>query len=183
MDAGARVPAVEFADGSSSSTGSELWLRRYDPHRRPIGHANEEIMTISRRSLLGTAAVFSRDEWTKILFVSGCVLFAAPAFAAPPPGADASLAPWFHSLRVPGTQGNEPFCCDISDCRNYPVRADGTHYQVFFDDRWLIVPKEAVSDRTDNPTGHYVTCIQRDHWTSGVPDGPHVLCLFKAPGT
>ena len=153
-------------------------------------------MTISRRGLFGTAAAFSGDEVAaikiglmnpgaraKILFISGCVLFAASAFATPPPGADMSLAPWFHSLRVPGTQGNEPFCCDISDCRNYPVRADGIHYQVFFDDRWLIVPKEAVSDRTDNPTGHYVTCIQRDHWTSGVPDGPHVLCLFKAPGT
>jgi hypothetical protein len=62
------------------------------------------------------------------------------------------------------------------------VRPDGTHYQVFFDNRWLSVPTEAVSDRTDNPTGNYVTCIQRDHWINGVPDGPRVLCLFKAPG-
>jgi hypothetical protein len=44
------------------------------------------------------------------------------------------------------------------------------------------VPAEAVSDRTDNPTGDYVTCIQRDHWTNGEPDGPRVLCLLKAPG-
>src|SRR5215471_7027643 len=73
----------------------------------------------------------------RTLSVSGCLLIAAPAVAAPPPGADMSLAPWFHSLHVP------------------------------------------VSDRDDNPTGDYVTCIQRDHWTSGVPDGPRVLCLFK----
>jgi hypothetical protein len=112
------------------------------------------------------------------LFIAGCLLLAAPAFAAPPPGADMTMAPWFHSLRVPGT-GN--LCCDVSDCRHYPVRADGTHYWVLFDDRWLVVPTEAVSDREDNPTGDYVTCIQRDHWTSGVPDGPRVLCLFKAP--
>jgi hypothetical protein len=112
------------------------------------------------------------------LFISGCLLIAAPAFAAPPPGADMTLAPWFHSLRVPGARN---LCCDISDCRHYPVRADGTHYQVFFDNRWLIVPTEAVSDRADNPTGDYVTCIQRDHWTNGEPDGPRVLCLFKAP--
>jgi hypothetical protein len=114
------------------------------------------------------------------LFVGGCLLIAGPAIAAPPPGADMSLAPWFHSLRIPGTRN---LCCDVSDCRHYPVRADGTHYWVLFDDRWVIVPTEAVSDRGDNPTGDYVTCIQRDHWTSGVPDGPRVLCLIKAPRT
>jgi hypothetical protein len=112
--------------------------------------------------------------------IGGCLLIAASAFAAPPPGADMTLAPWFHSLRVPGT-GN--LCCDLSDCRNYPVRADGANYQVFFNNRWRTVPTEAVSDRTDNPTGDYVTCIQRDHWTNGVPDGPRILCLFKAPRT
>jgi hypothetical protein len=114
------------------------------------------------------------------LFVSACLLFATLAFAKPPPGADTHLASWFRSLRVPGARD---LCCDISDCRNYPVRADGTHYQVFFDGRWLIVPTEAVSNRVDNPTGNYVTCIQRDHWTNGESDGPRVLCLFKAPGT
>ena len=116
----------------------------------------------------------------KSLSTSGCLLIAASASAAPLPGADKSLAPWFHSLRVPGTQ---TLCCDISDCRHYPVRADGTHYQVLFDNRWVVVPTEAVSDREDNPTGDYVTCIQRDHWTDGKPDGPRVLCLFKAPRT
>jgi len=113
------------------------------------------------------------------LCVSGCLLITASAVAAPPPGTDKTLAPWFHSLRVPGTR---TLCCDISACRHYPVRADGIHYQVFFENLWLIVPAEAVSDRTDNPTGDYVTCIQRDHWTNGEPDGPRVLCLLKAPG-
>ena len=117
---------------------------------------------------------------TRNLLIGGCLVITASAFAAPPPGADMTLAPWFHSLHVPGTR---TLCCDVSDCRHYPVRADGTHYQVFFDDRWLIVPTEAVSDRDDNPTGDYVTCIQRNHWTSGVPDGPRVLCLIKAPRT
>ena len=120
--------------------------------------------------------------FNKMLFLSGPLLCAS-AFAAPPPGADMSLAPWFHSLRVPGQDGRGPFCCDISDCRNYPVRADGTHYQVFFEDRWLVVPPHAISDRTDNPTGNYVSCVQRDHWIDGKPDGPHVLCFFKAPRT
>ena len=115
---------------------------------------------------------------TRIPLIGGCLLIAASASARPPPGADMTLAPWFHSLHVPGT---EILCCDVSDCRHYPVRADGTHYQVLFDNRWLVVPTEAVSDRADNPTGDYVTCIQRDHWTSGMHDGPIVRCLIKPP--
>ena len=116
----------------------------------------------------------------KSLVISACPIIAAAAFAAPPSDADMALAPWFRSLQQPR---NHNLCCDMSDCRNFPVQADGTHYQVFFDGRWLIVPNGAVSDRTDNPTGNYVTCIQRDHWTNGEPDGTRVLCLFKAPST
>ena len=59
---------------------------------------------------------------TRNLLIVGSLLMAASAFARPPPGADMTLAPWFHSLRVPG----------------------GTHYQVLFDSRWLVVPTEAV---------------------------------------
>lgn len=119
----------------------------------------------------------------KGLIVIGCLLTAATALAAPPPGSDTSLAPWFHSLRIPDGNDQNVTCCDISDCRNYPVRADGDHYQVFYDKRWLTVPTNAVSERTDNPTGDYVTCIQRNHWTNGNPDGPRILCFFKAPRT
>jgi len=114
------------------------------------------------------------------LIVSGCLAVAASASAAPPPDADMTLAPWYRSLRIPGVGSR---CCDVGDCRHYPVRINGTNYQVFFDNRWLIVPTEAVSERTDNPTGDYITCIQRDHWTSGQPDGPRILCFFKAPRT
>jgi len=116
----------------------------------------------------------------KSVLVGGSLLTAASAFAAPPPSGDMTLAPWFRSLRVPG---KEVLCCDVSDCRNYPVRTDGTHYLVLFENHWLVVPPEAVSDRPDNPTGDYITCIQRDHWTAGTPDGPRVQCLIKAPRT
>jgi hypothetical protein len=100
---------------------------------------------------------------------------------AAPPNADSSLAHWFGSLRLPGTGSSGVKCCDIADCRNYPVQADGEHYLVLYEGRWLIVPAEVVSDRTDNPTGDYVTCIQRDHWFAGVHDGPIVRCLIKPP--
>jgi len=106
------------------------------------------------------------------------VLTNAPANGAPPPGADVTLAPWFRTLKQPDSGAQ---CCDIADCRNYPVQPDGDRYLVLYEGRWLKVPNEVVSDRTDNPTGDYVTCVQRDHWTNGQPDGPRIVCLFKAP--
>ena len=68
---------------------------------------------------------------------------------AAPRNADPSLAPWFSSLRLPGTDDRGPTCCDVDDCRNHPVQADGEPYRVFYEGRWLIVPSEMVSDRTD----------------------------------
>ena len=56
------------------------------------------------------------------LLISFCLLIAPSAFAAPPPGADMTLAPWFHSLL---RAGREVLCCGISDCRHYPVRRTG----------------------------------------------------------
>jgi hypothetical protein len=101
------------------------------------------------------------------------------AVAAPPTDADISMAPWYRSLHIPETGG---LCCDMSDCRHYPVTSDGTRYWVYFEQQWREVPRAAVLDRTDNPTGDYVVCIQRDHWTSGQPDGPIINCLVRAPG-
>jgi len=148
--------------------------------RRNVPASNPSVLGRAPKRASGTARLANSGITGRILLISGCLLLALPAFAAPPPDADMSLAPWFRSLQVPGTD-SKTLCCDMSDCRHYPVRGDGTHYQVFFDNRWLTVPAAAVSDRTDNPTGDYITCIQRDHWTNGEPDGPRVLCLFKAP--
>ena len=102
-----------------------------------------------------------------------------PALAAPPEGADPKLEAWFRSLHAPF---NGTPCCDIADCRNYPVRSDGHHYQVLYNSSWLPVPDEVVSPRTDNPTGDYVTCIHHP-WDGKKYGPPLVLCLFKAPRT
>jgi hypothetical protein len=133
---------------------------------------------MNRRDLAAGAVL--RISLMSLATLATILMSSKTSTAAPPPDADTSLAPWFHTLRVPGTQ---VLCCDVSDCRNFPVRADGTHYQVYFENRWLVVPTEAVSDRIDNPTGNYITCIQRDHWSDGKPDGPIVHCLFRAPKT
>jgi hypothetical protein len=47
--------------------------------------------------------------------------------------------------------------------------------------RYRVVPTEAVSDRADYR--RLCLCIQRDHWINGDPDGPRVVCLIKAPRT
>lgn len=111
------------------------------------------------------------------------LLWPMAAYAAPPEGADMSLAPWFHSLQIPSTGGS---CCGEADCRNYPVSTasgeDGrVHYRVQYDGQWITVPDAAIQDRADNPTGDYVVCVQK-HWTEGVSD-PQVLCFIKAPRT
>jgi hypothetical protein len=104
------------------------------------------------------------------------------AYGAPPANADQSLAPWFQSLHNP-TFGFS--CCSVADCRGpkeYPVRIREGAYEVWVDQEWMPVPKEAVSERMDNPTGDYVTCVQENYWESGIRK-PKVLCLFKAPRT
>jgi hypothetical protein len=119
---------------------------------------------------------------TRILLIGGGLLIAASAFAAPPPGADTTLPPWFHSLHVPGTK---ILCCDVSDCQHYPVRADGTHYQVLLDNRWLVVPTEAVSDPgrywTDlphPPLGYPTFAGIRGTWTAGGDGRPRVQVVL-----
>jgi len=103
----------------------------------------------------------------------------APAFAAPPPNADQSLAPWFNSLK----SANGISCCSIADCRNYPVFPSENGYQVLYEGKLLPVPPETISERVDNPTGSYVICIQKDYWEAGVQQGPLVRCFIRAPGT
>jgi len=100
------------------------------------------------------------------------------ALAAPPANADQSLAPWFGSLQT----ANGTSCCGAADCRSpkeYPIKITSKGYEVYVLGKWLAVPKEAISDRLDNPTGDYVICVQEDHWLEGERQ-PQVLCLFKA---
>jgi len=102
-----------------------------------------------------------RVVWGFLSFIA----FAATALAAPPENADPTLAPWFQSLKVPGTHES---CCSIADCRitDYKQSKDG--YEVLIDARfdlfpeqkpgWMAVPPERVLEQTDNPTGRAVVC-------------------------
>ncbi len=110
--------------------------------------------------------------------VLALVLLAPAALAAPPPGADPALAPWFQSLKRPD---NGEGCCDQADCRIVAYRATRDGYEAFIaagsfqagTDTWEKVPPGRVL-RGDNPTGHGVACWT---WFSGF------LCFVPGPGT
>jgi hypothetical protein len=85
------------------------------------------------------------------------------AVAAPPDGPDPALAPWFESLKQPGTGAP---CCSISDCRTVEFRQDRDGYEVLIDGRWkmsipfwLRVPPNRIIDGIDNPTNRGVVCF------------------------
>ncbi len=96
-------------------------------------------------------------------------LMMGSAEARPPKNADMSLAPWFHSLRQPGTGAS---CCSIADCRQTDFRIKGGHYQAKVNGHWKTVPKHTILSRTDNPTGRAVVCYT-----------PYVgiMCFIKGP--
>lgn len=103
--------------------------------------------------------------------VPGAILLALlrAAHAAPPADADPKLAPWFNSLRIPGST---VLCCAMTDCRPVMSRMVAGHYQAYIADQWRDVPDDRVLTRPDNPTGHAVAC-----WTPFAG----VLCFIKAP--
>ena len=92
-----------------------------------------------------------------VLTLAAIQALAAFAFAAPPPGPlDPIIAEWFRTLTNPKTGA---FCCDTSDghiLATENVRTAGDEYLVRFDGAWHRVPKDAVLDRIDNPTGQPV---------------------------
>ena len=98
----------------------------------------------------------------KIAIAVGLALSQA-AVAAPPDSPDPALAPWFESLKQPGTGAS---CCSIADCRTVEFRQDRDGYEVLIDGRWkmsipfwLRVPPNRIIDRTDNPTNRGVVCF------------------------
>jgi hypothetical protein len=99
------------------------------------------------------------------------LMIATPGQAAPPPDADPAMAPWFNSLRQPGSGIS---CCSIADCRPVDYRTVDNHYEAFIEGEWRAVPPDKVLTRADNPTGRAVVC-----WTklSGI------MCFVRGPET
>lgn len=108
------------------------------------------------------------------LVVMSCAawgLLAGAAQARPPPDADMSLAPWFQSLRQPGTNMS---CCSMADCRQTDFRIQDGHYQAMVDGEWRVVPPEVMLQRMDNPTGRAIVCYTPYHG---------IMCFIRGPET
>jgi len=100
-----------------------------------------------RRFLLGLASV---TGLAALPFVA-----ADTGWTAPPEHADPTLAPWFNSLRQPGTGVS---CCSIADCRPVDYRGGPAGYEVWIENAWHKVPADKVLDGKDNPVGRAVVC-------------------------
>ena len=106
------------------------------------------------------------------LFASAAFLaIAAQALAAPPENADQRLAPWYQSLKQPGSGVS---CCSIADCRQVDYRVSEGHYEALIESRWMTVPDDKVLQHEANPTGHGVVCYTP--WQG-------ILCFVSAAET
>jgi hypothetical protein len=93
--------------------------------------------------------VIAITTWAVIL------IGAKVALGAAPDGADPALAPWYQSLRQPGTGVS---CCSIADCRTTDYRPRGDGYEAMIDGNWVDVPPDKVLQHMPNPTGRAVVC-------------------------
>ena len=111
-------------------------------------------------------------SWSEVLtwgaIAAALALVSTVVHAQPPPDADPSLAPWFQSLRQPGTGIG---CCSLADCRetDYKVDQQGRYFAYIkadeWDDQgkahevgWTEVPKDKILNNEENPTGRAVVC-------------------------
>ena len=116
--------------------------------------------TLARQSIMrmrGPVKIYR-----KIPAAVGLVL-SEVAIAAPPDNRDPALAPWYESLKQPGSGAP---CCSIADCRTAEFRHDRDGYEVLIDGRWKMsapfwarVPPNRIIDGIENPTGRGVVCF------------------------
>jgi hypothetical protein len=160
----------------TSSPGSFVALR----------HLREELSRMIGRGAFASANLFGLTQRDRrpaarfgLIFMAAILtLSSSLSHSAPPERADSKLAPWYRSLRQPGT-GHA--CCAIADCRNVKWRTDGQRYEVFIDkpsfggrapDAWLPVRPERILRDVDNPTGEAVACyFMREVWCFVPPVG------------
>lgn len=74
----------------------------------------------------------------------------------PPENADPALAPWYRSLKQPGSGIG---CCSIADCRPVDARTGPHGWQILVDGLWRDVPPGVILQGKENPTGRPVACI------------------------
>ena len=110
------------------------------------------------------------------------LLLIAPAYARAPAVTDPEFGPWFKSLKNPATGTS---CCAEFDghlFRDRDVRSNGDDYQVRVAGVWRDVPRAAVLDRVDNPTGSWVV-FYSNAADSDPTTAPFIYCLIRPAQT
>jgi len=124
------------------------------------------------RSPLLTSTPYRPPLWLAAAALMITLLgFAETSRAAPPDNADPSLAPWFQSLRQPGTGIS---CCSVADCRITDYRTDASGYEALIDEKWLSVPPDRILQHISNPTGRAIVCYH---------PGTGILCFVRPSET
>jgi len=109
-------------------------------------------------------------RWMTLCCATALVLFVSLASASPPLNADPKLAPWFESLKEPGSATG---CCGVADCRITDWRIGKDGYEALVDDKqwpsdgfnevkthWIKIPDSVVLHK-NNPTQGAVLCYNR----------------------
>ena len=104
--------------------------------------------------------------------VAVAIFLTARGDAAPPENADPALAPWFESLKQPGSGVS---CCSIADCRPVEYRLAAGGYEALLDARWVHVPENRILHRTANPLARAMVCRS--------PISGTILCFVPASET
>ena len=82
------------------------------------------------------------------------------------------LAPWFESLKQPGTGVS---CCSISDCRPVQYRLAPEGYEALVGSLWVHVPDDRILRNQKNPLGRAVLCRS--------PASGTIFCFVPGPET
>ena len=78
---------------------------------------------------------------------------------------------FYKDLKIPGSKTS---CCNLADCRPTKIRANGDHYEVMKDGRWIKVQTEKIV-KTTAPDGGAHICAPES--TSGRFDPDYVFCI------
>lgn len=91
------------------------------------------------------------------------VALAVAAHGEPPAGADPALAPFFQSLKQPGSGAS---CCSVADCRPVKTRFSVTGLQAFIGtqfpggpNEWRDVPEDVIIRGVANQVGVPILCF------------------------
>jgi hypothetical protein len=78
---------------------------------------------------------------------------------------------FYKDLKIPGSKTS---CCNLTDCRPTEVRANGGHYEIMKDGRWIKVQHEKIVKVTAPDGGAHICAPDSN---AGRFDPDYVFCI------